>query len=245
MAPVIKSENARIASWVLIDIKGSDLGEYINRAKQALQQQLKLPSDYSITWTGQYQYMQRAKARLQILIPLTLGIIILLLYLYFKRASEVLIILGTLPFALVGGVWLLYFLNYNLSVAVAVGFIALAGVAVEIGVVMLVYLNEAFEKQKLLAEEENCIIMTQDIKQAIINGTLLRLRPILMTVSAIIGGFLPIMLLKGTGIEVTRRIAAPMIGGMLSATALTLLVIPAAFLLWKKITYTMGNLNQK
>lgn len=243
--PVIKSEDARIASWVLIDIKGSDLGGYINKAKQALQQQLKLPSDYSITWTGQYQYMQRAKARLQILIPLTLGIIILLLYLYFRRASEVLIILGTLPFALVGGVWLLYFLNYNLSVAVAVGFIALAGVAVEIGVVMLVYLNEAFERQKLLAEEENRLLTADDIKQAIINGTLLRLRPILMTVSAIIGGLLPIMLLNGTGIEVTRRIAAPMIGGMVSATALTLLVIPAAFLLWKKIIYTMGNLNQK
>lgn len=235
--PMIKSENARIASWVLIDIKGTDLGGYINKAKQALQQQLKLPSNYSITWTGQYQYMQRAKARLQILIPITLGIIILLLYLYFRRAAEVLIILGTLPFALIGGVWLLYFLSYNLSVAVAVGFIALAGVAVEIGVVMLVYLHEAYEAQKLLVKEENRALTTEDIKQAVINGALLRLRPILMTVSAIIGGLLPIMLLNGTGIEVTRRIAAPMVGGMISATALTLLVIPAAFLLWKRMTH--------
>lgn len=238
--PVIKSEDARIASWVLIDIKGSDLGGYIDKAKLALQQQLKLPANYSLTWTGQYQYMQRAKARLQLLIPLTLGIIILLLYLYFRRVSEVLIILGTLPFALIGGVWLLYFLSYNLSVAVAVGFIALAGVAVEIGVVMLVYLNEAFETQKLLAEKENRALTPEDIKQAVINGSLLRLRPILMTVCAIIGGLLPIMLLNGTGIEVTRRIAAPMVGGMISATVLTLLVIPAAFLLWKRVAHSIG-----
>lgn len=238
--PVIKSEDARVASWVLIDINDSDLGGYIDKAKLALQQQLKLPSGYSLTWTGQYQYMQRAKARLQILIPITLGIIILLLYLYFRRAPEVLIILGTLPFAFVGGVWLLYFLNYNLSVAVAVGFIALGGVAVEIGVVMLVYLNEAFEEQKLLAEEENRALTSENIKQSVINGALLRLRPILMTVSAIIGGLLPIMLLNGTGIEVTRRIAAPMIGGMISATALTLLVIPSAFLLWKSATSQLG-----
>ncbi len=243
--PVIKSEDARIASWVLIDIKGSDLGGYINKAKQALQQQLKLPSDYSIMWTGQYQYMQRAKARLQILIPLTLGIIILLLYLYFRRAPEVFIILGTLPFALIGGVWLLYFLSYNLSVAVAVGFIALAGVAVEIGVVMLVYLDEAYQTQKLLVEEENRALTIDDIKQAVINGALLRLRPILMTVSAIIGGLLPIMLLNGTGIEVTRRIAAPMIGGMISATVLTLLVIPAAFLLWKRVAHHAGFSQSK
>lgn len=238
--PVIKSEDARVASWVLIDINDSDLGGYIDKAKLALQQQLKLPSGYSLTWTGQYQYMQRAKARLQILIPITLGIIILLLYLYFRRAPEVLIILGTLPFAFIGGVWLLYFLNYNLSVAVAVGFIALGGVAVEIGVVMLVYLNEAFEEQKLLAEEENRALTSENIKQSVINGALLRLRPILMTVSAIIGGLLPIMLLNGTGIEVTRRIAAPMIGGMISATALTLLVIPSAFLLWKSATSQLG-----
>jgi len=231
--PMIKSENARIASWVLVDIDDADLGGYIDKAKQALQQHLQLPSGYSLTWTGQYEYMQRAKERLQLLIPITLGIIILLLYLNFRRASEVLIILGTLPLALIGGVWLLYFLSYNLSVAVAVGFIALSGVAVEIGVVMLVYLNEAFEKQKQLTSQENRSINNKDIKQAVINGALLRLRPILMTVSAIIGGLLPIMLWNGTGIEVTRRIAAPMIGGMLTATILTLLVIPAAYFIWK------------
>ncbi|GAG76084.1 unnamed protein product, partial [marine sediment metagenome] len=156
-------------------------------------------------------------------------------YLNFRRAFEVLIILGTLPLALIGGVWLLYFLSYNLSVAVGVGFIALAGVAVEIGVVMLVYLNEAFEKQKQTAAQENRSLAYDDIRRAVINGALLRLRPILMTVSAIIGGLLPIMLWDGTGIEVTRRIAAPMVGGMISATILTLLVIPAVFLLWKSI----------
>lgn len=239
--PMIKSENARIASWVLVDIKDVDLGSYIDKAKQVLNQQLKLPSGYSLTWAGQYEYMQRAKERLQLLIPITLGIIILLLYLNFRRASEVLIILGTLPLALVGGVWLLYFLSYNLSVAVAVGFIALAGVAVEIGVIMLVYLNEAFEQQKQLATQENRFLNYDDIKQAVINGALLRLRPILMTVSAIIGGLLPIMLWDGTGIEVTRRIAAPMVGGMISATILTLLVIPAAFLLWKSAALNRIN----
>lgn len=239
--PLIKSENARIASWVLVDIKGVDLGTYIDKAKQVLNQQLQLPSGYSLTWTGQYEYMQRAKERLQLLIPITLGIIILLLYLNFRRASEVLIILGTLPLALIGGVWLLYFLKYNLSVAVAVGFIALAGVAVEIGVVMLVYLNEAFEMQKVLIIEEKRALTLDDIKQAVINGALLRLRPILMTVLAIIGGLLPIMLWNGTGIEVTRRIAAPMVGGMISATILTLLVIPAAFLLWKSVALDRIN----
>mgnify|MGYP000101531986 CR=1 FL=1 len=168
----------------------------------------------------------------------------MLLYLNFRRASEVLIILGTLPLALVGGVWLLYFLSYNLSVAVAVGFIALAGVAVEIGVIMLVYLNEAFQDQEKLALQENRSLTSDDIKQAVINGALLRLRPILMTVSAIIGGLLPIMLWDGTGIEVTRRIAAPMVGGMISATILTLLVIPAAFLLWKSVVLNQKNRSQ-
>ncbi len=223
---MIKSENARLNGWVYIESTNRDLGSYIKDAQRAVSNQIKLPEGYSITWSGQYEYMQRAKARLLLVAPFTLGIILLLLYLYFKRFTEVLIIMGTLPLALVGGLWLLYLLGFHLSVAVGVGFIALAGVAVEIGVVMLVYLNQAFEKH----QPKN----SADIKKAIIEGALLRVRPIMMTVCAIIGGLLPIMFGSGTGSEIMRRIAAPMIGGMISATLLTLIVIPAVYFLWKQ-----------
>jgi len=231
--PMIKSEDARLTGWVLVDLKDTDVGSYIQRAKKAIANQLNLKPGYSLAWSGQYEYMQRAKERLILVGPLTLLIIILLLYLNFMRVGEVLVILLTLPLALTGGIWLLYLLNYNLSVAVGVGFIALAGVAVEIGVVMLVYLNQALE-ETVKESKKNHIPMTQDnIKDAIIKGALLRVRPIIMTVSAIIGGLLPIMITGGTGSEVMRRIAAPMIGGMVSATLLTLIVIPATFFIWK------------
>ena len=199
-----------------------------------MHEQIKLPAGYSIAWSGQYEYLERAKERLWLVAPFTLAIITLLLFLNFRRLGEVIIILTTLPLALVGGFWLLYLLGYHLSVAVGVGFIALSGVAVEIGVVMLVYLNQAFEKQQQIASEEKRTLTRKDIREAIIEGALLRLRPIMMTVSAIIGGLLPIMFLGGTGSEVMRRIAAPMVGGMVSATLLTLIVIPAVYLLWKQ-----------
>lgn len=234
--PVIKSEDARLTSWVLVDLKDTDVGSYIKRAQKTIAEKLALKPGYSLSWSGQYEYMQRAKERLLMVGPITLLIIILLLYLNFKQFGEVLVILLTLPLALTGGVWLLYLLNYNLSVAVGVGFIALAGVAVEIGVVMLVYLNQAL-KEILEEHQKKRTPLTQDsVKEAVIKGALLRIRPIIMTVSAIIGGLLPIMIADGTGSEVMRRIAAPMIGGMVSATLLTLLVIPAVFLLWKKRT---------
>lgn len=231
--PVIKSEDARLTGWVLVDLKNTDVGSYIQRAKEVLSTQLKLKPGYTLTWSGQYEYMQRAKERLMLVGPLTLVIIILLLYLNFRRIGEVLVILLTLPLALTGGIWLLYLLGYNLSVAVGVGFIALAGVAVEIGVIMLVYLNQALRELIKRTEENNTELTKDDIKEAIVKGALMRVRPIIMTVSAIIGGLLPIMIGGGTGSEVMRRIAAPMIGGMLSATLLTLLVIPAVFLIWK------------
>jgi Cu(I)/Ag(I) efflux system membrane protein CusA/SilA len=177
--------------------------------------------------------MVRAKERLAVVGPLTLAIIVLLLYLNFRRFAEVVIILGTLPMALVGGVWLLYLLDYDLSVAVGVGFIALAGVAVEIGVVMLVYLNQAIREHKATATSERRALTMDDVEQAVIDGAVLRVRPIMMTVAAIIAGLLPIMLGGGTGSEVMRRIAAPMVGGMVSATMLTLIVIPALFLIWR------------
>ncbi len=231
--PVIKSENARLNGWTYVDISGRDLGSYVAEAQQVVAEQLDLPAGYSLVWSGQYEYMVRAKERLSVVGPLTLAIIILLLYLNFRRFAEVAIIMGTLPMALVGGVWLLYLLGYDLSVAVGVGFIALAGVSVEIGVVMLVYLNLAIRQHMNTAEAEGRALNMDDIRQAVIDGALLRVRPIMMTVAAIIAGLLPIMLGSGTGSEVMRRIAAPMVGGMVSATILTLIVIPALFLIWR------------
>lgn len=231
---MIRSENARPNGWVYVDITGRDLSSYVDEAKRVVNQEVKLPPGYSLTWSGQYEYLERAKARLDMVAPFTLAIIFLLLYLNFRRLGEVIIILATLPLALVGGIWLLYLLGYHLSVAVGVGFIALAGVSVEIGVVMLVYLNQAMNQQQMVATKENRRLHEEDIRAAIIDGALLRLRPIMMTVCAIIGGLLPIMLLGGTGSEVMRRIAAPMIGGMVSATILTLIVIPSVYYLWKQ-----------
>ncbi|WP_133128597.1 efflux RND transporter permease subunit [Legionella nagasakiensis] len=233
-APMIKSEDARLTSWVLVDLNDTDIGSYIKRAKKAIDQNLNLKSGYSLSFSGQYEYMQRAKERLMLVGPVTLLIIMFLLYLNFRHVGEVLLILLTLPLALTGGIWLLYVLNYNLSVAVGVGFIALSGVAVEIGVVMLVYLNQALQQATDNCKQLNKKISDKDIKDAVVKGALLRVRPIIMTVSAIIGGLLPIMITAGTGSEVMRRIAAPMIGGMVSATILTLVVIPAIFLLWKQ-----------
>jgi len=232
--PLIKSENARLNGWIYVDIEGVDLGTYVRDARQAVNEQLDLPAGYSVNWSGQYEYMERAKERLATVIPVTLLIIVLLLFLNFKNMTEVLIILGTLPTALIGGIWLLYLLDYHISVAVGVGFIALAGVAVEIGVVMLVYLKQALSDHRRLAEEAGRSLSREDLSGAVVDGALLRVRPIMMTVAAIIAGLLPIMLGSGTGSEVMRRIAAPMVGGMVSATILTLAVIPAAFLIWQE-----------
>jgi Cu(I)/Ag(I) efflux system membrane protein CusA/SilA len=231
--PVIKSENARLNGWTYVDIAGRDLGGYVAEAQRVVAERVKLPAGYSLAWSGQYEYMVRAKERLTLVGPVTLAIIVLLLYLNFRRFAEVAIIMGTLPMALIGGIWLLYLLDYDLSVAVGVGFIALAGVAVEIGVVMLVYLNLAIRRQESLADAEGRSLSRDNVRQAVIDGALLRVRPIMMTVAAIIAGLLPIMLGGGTGSEVMRRIAAPMVGGMVSATILTLVVIPGLFLIWR------------
>jgi Cu(I)/Ag(I) efflux system membrane protein CusA/SilA len=230
---MIKTENARLNGWIYIDIEGRDLGSYVAEAQNTVREQISLPTGYSIAWSGQYEYLVRAKQQLATVLPVTLAIIVLLLYLNFRRFTEVLIIMGTLPLALVGGYWLLYLLGYNMSVAVGVGFIALAGVSVEIGVIMLVYLNQALQRHEETASREQRALTADDVRQAVIDGALLRVRPIMMTVAAIIAGLLPIMLGSGTGSEVMRRIAAPMVGGMVSATLLTLIVIPAVFLIWK------------
>ena len=233
--PMIKSENARLNGWIYIDIAGVDLGSYVEAARQAVADQVDLPAGYSINWSGQYEYMERAREHLAVVIPITVFTIMLLLFLNFRNLIEVLIILGTLPMALVGGLWLLYLLDYNLSVAVGVGFIALAGVAVEIGVVMLVYLKQAMKNSLSVAEQADRPLQREDIERAVYEGALMRVRPIMMTVAAIIAGLLPIMLGGGTGSEVMRRIAAPMVGGMISATILTLAVIPAIFLVWQNL----------
>jgi Cu(I)/Ag(I) efflux system membrane protein CusA/SilA len=231
--PVIKSENARLNGWTYVDITGRDLGSYVAEAQRVVAEQVDLPAGYSLAWSGQYEYMVRAKERLSIVGPATLAIIVFLLYLNFRRFAEVAIIMGTLPMALIGGFWLLYLLGYELSVAVGVGFIALAGVAVEIGVIMLVYLNQAIREHMRTADSQGRNLTPDDVQQAVIDGAVLRVRPIMMTVAAIIAGLLPIMLGSGTGSEVMRRIAAPMVGGMISATVLTLIVIPALFYLWR------------
>ena len=228
---MIRSENARPSGWVFIDMQGRDLGGYVRDAKLQIAQDLELPPGYSLGWSGQYEYLERALSRLGVVVPLTLSIIVLLLYLNFRNGRDVLLILGALPFALVGGVWLLYLLDYDLSIAAAVGFIALAGVAAETGVVMVMYLEHAWVERRRLAEAAGRAPNRQDLRDAIVEGALLRLRPKLMTVITIIVGLLPIMWGSGTGSEVMRRIAAPMVGGMVSATVLTLIIIPAIYLL--------------
>ncbi|MGF1911409.1 efflux RND transporter permease subunit [Vibrio kasasachensis] len=231
--PMIKTENARPNGWVFVDIEGRDLGSYVVEAQQAVAEQLQLPAGYSLTWSGQYEYMERAKQRLSMVIPITLAIIVLLLYLSFRRVGEVMIIMSTLPLAMVGGLWLMHWLGYNFSIAVGVGFIALAGVAVEIGVIMLVYLNQAWDERKQSTKQNQQLLSQQDLNDAISQGAGLRVRPVMMTVSTVIIGLIPIMYGHGTGSEVMQRIAAPMIGGMASALLLTLLVLPAMFKLWK------------
>ena len=231
---LIKTEDARLNGWIYIDIEGRDLGSYVIQAQQVVADKVDLPPGYSISWSGQYEFLVRAVQRLSTVVPVILVIIVLLLYLNFRNLTEVMIIMGTLPLALTGGFWLLYVLDYNLSIAVGVGFIALSGVAVEIGVVMLVYLNLALKRHQRNVERSGGQLTLEEVRAAVIDGALMRIRPIMMTVASIIAGLLPIMLGTGTGSEVMRRIAAPMVGGMISATVLTLVVIPAVFLLWKQ-----------
>ncbi|MGY0584138.1 MAG: efflux RND transporter permease subunit [Paraglaciecola chathamensis] len=230
----IKSENARLNGWIFIDIEDIDVSHYVENGQALLKDKLDLPPGYSVTWAGQYEYIERAKEKLNYVIPLTLAIIVLLLYLNFKRFAEVAIILGTLPLAMIGGVWLVYLADFNLSVAVGVGFIALAGVAVEIGVIMLVYLNQAYQGLTDSAQKEGERISIEALRESVMQGAGLRVRPVMMTVATVIIGLLPVMYGSGTGSEVMSRIAAPMVGGMASALILSLLVVPAVYFLWRQ-----------
>jgi Cu(I)/Ag(I) efflux system membrane protein CusA/SilA len=225
--PQLRSENARLNGWVYVDISGRDLGRYVAEAQKLVSQRVNLPPGYTITWSGQFEYLERAAKKLQLVVPFTLVIIFILLYLTFRSFISAVLIMGTLPFALVGGFWLLYLLGYNLSIASAIGFIALAGVAAEFGVIMLIYLDHAIAKRRT-ADQFHTLT---DLIGAIQEGAVLRVRPKAMTVAVIIAGLLPIMFGGGTGSEVMRRIAAPMVGGMITAPMLSMLVLPAAYLL--------------
>ncbi len=233
-APAIRTENALLSAYIFVDIRDRDIGSYVADARKAVAAQVKFPPGYYATWSGQFEYMERAAAKMKIVIPITLLIIFLLLYLNFKRITESLVVMLSVPFALVGGVWLLWLLDYNLSVAVAVGFIALAGVAAETGVVMLIYLEQAWQDVQSRCTHEGRKPTAVDLHTAIMHGAVERVRPKMMTVVAIMAGLLPILWSSGTGSEVMRRIAAPMVGGMISSAILTLLVIPVIYALIKQ-----------
>lgn len=228
-ATSIRTENGQLVVYIFVDITGRDLGGYVHEAKQAVADHVKLPAGYSVAWSGQFEYLERAEAKLKIVVPLTLAIIFLLLYLNFKALTETLIVMLSLPFALVGGIWLMWWLGFNTSVAVAVGFIALAGVAAETGVIMLIYLDQALKEVQARRAASGGVFTRADLNEAIMMGAVERVRPKMMTVVAIMAGLLPILWSTGTGSEVMQRIAVPMIGGMISSTLLTLIVIPAVY----------------
>lgn len=238
---MIRSENARRTGFVFIDIAGRDLGGYVAEAQRVVADQVRLPPGYSLTWSGQYEYIERMQDRLAIVAPATLMIITLMLFMAFNRVIEVGIILAALPVALAGGVWFLWYLNFDISIAVLVGFIALAGVAVETAIVMLLYLNLAWEKRRKLGQSEGRKLTQDDIEEAVFEGAVLRVRPKIMTVATIFAALIPIMYGTGTGSEIMQRIAAPMIGGMVTATLLTLFVIPSIFVIWKRLALKRVN----
>jgi copper/silver efflux system protein len=225
----IRTENGQLAAYIFVDIRDRDLGGYVAEARKAVAASVQFPPGYYVTWSGQFEYLERAEARLELVVPVTLLIVFLLLYLNFRRLTETIIVMLSLPFSVVGGLWPLWALGFNLSVAVAVGFIALAGVAAETGVVMLLYLDHALRELKAKGAADGRPFTRDDLREAIMSGAVERVRPKMMTVVAIIAGLLPIMWNTGTGSEVMQRIAVPMIGGMISSTVLTLIVIPAIY----------------
>jgi len=239
----IRTENAQLTGYIYVDFRDRDLGGYVADAQKAVATQIKFPPGYYVTWSGQFEYLERAKARLQTVVPVTVLIIFLLLYLNFRRVTETLIVMLSVPFALVGGLWWMWWLGFNLSVAVAVGFIALAGVAAETGVVMLIYLDQALTDLQAQRAAEGRAFTHEDLHAAIMSGGCERVRPLMMTVAAIMAGLLPIMWNHGTGAEVMQRIAVPMIGGMVSATVLTLVVIPAIYAVVKGLSIRTPRLS--
>jgi Cu(I)/Ag(I) efflux system membrane protein CusA/SilA len=228
---VVRSEDAEPTAWVQVDVEGRDIGSYVEEARRTVEAAVAMPEGYRLSWSGQYEYMETARHRLLVVAPMTLLLIFLLLYLNFRNAGETLMVMLSLPFALVGGLWFTWGLGYNWSVAVAIGFIALAGVAAETGVVMLLYLDQAWEARKRQGQAAT----VGDLRSAIMTGAVDRVRPKMMTVTAIMAGLLPILWGTGVGSSVMKRIAAPMVGGMVSSTILTLVVIPAVYSLWREV----------
>ena len=239
----VRTENAQLAAYIFVDFRDRDVGGYVADAKKAVTSQIKFLPGYYVTWSGQFEYLERAKARLQLVVPVTVLIIFLLLYLNFRRVTETLIVMLSVPFALVGGLWLMWWLGFNLSVAVAAGFIALAGVAAETGVVMLIYLDAALKESQARRASEGRPLSREDLYGAVMAGAVERVRPKMMTVAAIMAGLLPIMWSHGTGAEVMQRIAVPMIGGMVSSTLLTLVVIPALYAVVKGVALQSPQLT--
>jgi len=227
--PMIKSENARPNVWVYVDIRGRDLGGFVREAKAMLDKELQLPAGYSLNWSGQFEYFERAVKKLSYVVPMTLGIIFILLFMTFKRITPAVLILGSLPFALVGAVWFLYLLGHHFSIASGVGMIALAGLAAEFGIIMLIYLDEALGRHRAAG----MLKTDDDWRKALMEGAVLRVRPKAMTVAVILAGLIPILIGSGTGSETMSRIAAPMVGGMLTAPLLSLFVLPAVYMLLK------------
>jgi Cu(I)/Ag(I) efflux system membrane protein CusA/SilA len=227
--PGIKSENARRTAWVYIDLKGVDVGTYVKKAIEIVDKEVSLPAGYSIIWSGQYEYMEKARQTLNIIVPVTIILVFILLYIHFHSITESIIVMASMPFALIGGIWLMYFLNYNLSVAVVVGFIALAGLSVETGIVMLAYLDETFARRR----SQEKMNTPDDLEAAIIEGAVERVRPLLMTVCTTLIGLMPVMIGTETGSQVMKRIAGPMVGGLISSTILTLVIIPVVYYTWK------------
>jgi Cu(I)/Ag(I) efflux system membrane protein CusA/SilA len=229
-ATLVRSENAQLNDVVYVDVRDRDVGSYVDEARDLLARELRLPPGYRLEWSGQFEAMQRAERRLALVVPLTLVVIFLLLYANFQSAAESALVMLSLPFALVGGVWCLWALGYNQSVATAVGFVALAGVAAETGVVMLLYLDQAYRERR----DAGRLDSRADVDEAVALGAVERVRPKMMTVTAIMAGLLPILWSDGAGADVMKRIAAPMVGGMITSTLLTLIVIPAVYSLWKE-----------
>jgi Cu(I)/Ag(I) efflux system membrane protein CusA/SilA len=229
----IKSENGRISGWTYVEADGVDLGAYVASAQALLDEALVLPPGYAVSWSGQYESLERSKAQLQVMVPVTLLLIAFLIYLNFRSVMAVLILMSTLPLSLVGSLWLIFWLGFDFSVAVGVGLIALAGVAAELGVIMLVYLNQALARGLASKVSDQVSLSRADLKQVVLTGAVRRVRPVVMTTCATIAGLLPILWSTGTGSEVMQRLAAPMVGGMLSALLLSLFVLPVVFYLWK------------
>lgn len=239
--PMIRNENGMLAGFVFVDTFGTDLETYVDRAKESIAKNVDIPPKYYLEWGGQYEHMLKARDTLQLIVPLTLAVIFVLLFIVFRNVTESLIVILSVPFALIGGVWLMWLLDYNFSVAAAVGFIALAGVAAETGVVMIVYLDEAWNN--LLTRKDQSPSLT-GLRQAVVEGAVQRVRPKMMTVCTTIIALLPIMWSHGTGADTMKRIAAPMIGGLVSSSVLILVIIPAVYYLWRSREIISGKLRQ-